>query len=256
MEILHSKILGEGTPLCILHGFLGMLDNWKTLGRRYAKDGYQVHLIDQRNHGKSFHSSDFNYGHLSQDLGNYLAHHKLNEAIIIGHSMGGKTAMQFAADYPKKVKKLIIADIAPKAYPPKHQYIIDALAALDFTQINTRKEATEHLAQYIPEQGIQQFLLKNLYWKEPGKLALRCNIEVFKDCLPEIGAAISSKGIYDGPSLFIKGERSDYVQETDLAAIRVQFSSAQIATIANAGHWLHAENPEAFYHKTLRFLLS
>ena len=144
-EILHSKIIGIGKPLLILHGFLGMSDNWKTLGTQYAENGFQAHLIDQRNHGKSFHSEDFNYDLLSNDLKRYMTYHDLDKACIIGHSMGGKTAMQFACDHPEMTEKLIVADISPKYYPPHHQDIINGLQVLDFEKIRSRGEADGEL---------------------------------------------------------------------------------------------------------------
>ncbi|MGB6154053.1 MAG: alpha/beta fold hydrolase, partial [Pricia sp.] len=129
-KILHSKIEGIGTPLLILHGFLGMLDNWKTLGGQYAEAGFEVHLIDQRNHGQSFWSDDFNYDVLADDLKRYMEHHNIQSAAILGHSMGGKTAMQFACTHAELADKLLVADIGPKYYPPHHQPIIDGLTAL------------------------------------------------------------------------------------------------------------------------------
>ena len=162
-EILHSKILGTGKPLLILHGFLGMSDNWKTLGAQYAENGFQSHLIDQRNHGKSFHSENFNYDYLSNDLKRYIEHHNLTKVSVIGHSMGGKTAMQFACDHPEMIYKLIVVDIAPKYYPPHHQDIINGLTALPIEKMGTRGEADEELSKYISDIGTSQFLLKNLY---------------------------------------------------------------------------------------------
>ena len=177
--LLHSQIIGEGTPFIILHGFLGMSDNWKTLGKKFAEMGYQIHLVDQRNHGRSFHSKSFSYEIMAQDLLAYCNHHNLDEVVLLGHSMGGKTAMEFATSYPTKVSHLIVADIAPKAYPPHHNEILKALSLLDFSEINTRTAADKALSQYIEDWGTRQFLLKNLYWKEKGQLALRINLE---DC--------------------------------------------------------------------------
>jgi len=151
MEILHSKIIGEGKPLLILHGFLGMSDNWKTLGNKYAENNFKVHLIDQRNHGKSFHDENFDYELLAGDLKVYMDYHKISKAALIGHSMGGKTAMQFACTYPQMVEKLIIADIAPKSYPPHHSQIINGLLALNFDAITSRGDADKELAKHIPE---------------------------------------------------------------------------------------------------------
>ena len=164
MEILHTNILGEGEPLLILHGFLGMSDNWKTLGTQFVKLGYEVHLIDQRNHGKSFWSEDFNYDLLAEDLVRYIEDYNLGRVNILGHSMGGKTAMTFACTYPERIDKLIVADIAPKFYPPHHQYILDALLAVPEESLKSRSGADYALAQDLHDWSIRQFLLKSLHW--------------------------------------------------------------------------------------------
>lgn len=256
MELLHSKVLGEGKPLLILHGFLGMSDNWKTLGNQFAENGYQVHLVDQRNHGKSFHSTDFDYELMSEDVLFYMDSHKIDNGDFIGHSMGGKTVMQLATSHPKLVTKLIVADISPKYYPPHHQPIIDALGKLDFAKISSRKEADQELSNYLTDFGIRQFLLKNLHWVEPGKLGLRFNYEVLKNKMDEIGENISATANYEGPTLFLRGDRSEYIMPNDFPEIKRHFPNANIETIDNAGHWLHAENPKQFFKKTFHFLNS
>lgn len=253
-EILHSKIIGTGKPLLILHGFLGMSDNWKTLGAKYAENGFQSHLIDQRNHGKSFHSEEFNYDYLSEDLKMYMEHHNLEKASIIGHSMGGKTAMQFACEHAELTEKLIVADISPKFYPPHHQDIVNGLQALDFEKTTSRGEADEELSKYLSDFGTRQFLLKNLYWVEKGKLGFRFNLPVLSTKMEEIGENISSTAQYQGPTLFLKGDASEYVVETDLPEIKRHFPLAEIDTIENAGHWVHAANPKQFYEKSIAFL--
>lgn len=255
-ELVHSNITGEGKPLMILHGFLGMSDNWKTLGKQFASNGYQVHLIDQRNHGRSFHSEAFDYDVLSKDVLDYLKHHQLSKATILGHSMGGKTAMQFACDYSEKTEKLIVADIAPKYYPPHHQDIINGLKSLDFEIIQSRREADEALSAYVSQPATRQFLLKNLYWVAKGKLGLRFNLSVLANKMEEIGENISTTSLYDGPSLFLKGDRSEYIVAHDTEEIKRHFPEAEIETIENSGHWLHAENPKAFFKKVLNFLNS
>nr|WP_299385114.1 alpha/beta fold hydrolase [Allomuricauda sp.] len=256
MEVLHSKILGEGKPLIILHGFLGMSDNWKTLGNQYAQHGFQVHLVDQRNHGKSFHATEFDYDLLRDDVIRYLDDHQLATVDLIGHSMGGKTAMQLATSQPERLNRLLVADISPKYYPPHHQYILDALGHLDFDTISSRKEADDVLAQHLEEFGIRQFLLKNLYWVTPGKLGLRFNYEVLKDKMDEIGENISSTATFSGPTLFLRGDRSEYILPNDIPEIKRHFPNADVQTIENAGHWLHAENPKQFFEKSLQFLNS
>lgn len=256
MDVLHSKILGQGQPLVILHGFLGMSDNWKTLGNQYAAQGFEVHLVDQRNHGKSFHSEDFDYDTMSNDLVHYLNYKELEQAVVIGHSMGGKTAMQLATTHPTRIAKLLVADISPKFYPPHHQPIIDALGHLDFEQISSRKEADEVLSAHLSEFGIRQFLLKNLYWVEPGKLGLRFNYAVLRNKMDEIGENIGATALYEGPTLFLRGDRSEYILPNDFPEIKRHFPNSDVETIDNAGHWLHAENPKQFFEKSLLFLNS
>ena len=254
MEILHSNILGEGPPLIILHGFLGMSDNWKSLGNQYAEQGFGVHLIDQRNHGKSFHSEDFSYALMADDLEAYMAHHRLDSARVIGHSMGGKTAMFLATQRPERVERLLVADIGPKAYPPQNQDIVDALGTLDLEHISSRSEADQVLSERLHSVTIRQFVLKNLYWREKGKLALRLNYGVLKDHVGAVGDALPSGARYPGPTLFLRGERSDYLTMGDSPGILEHFPNARIETLADAGHWLHAENPKGFLEMSLAFL--
>ena len=255
-QLLHSRIIGEGDPLVILHGFLGMSDNWKTLGNQYAEKGYQVHLVDQRNHGKSFHDEAFNYDILANDLKDYIEHHQLAPIVLLGHSMGGKTAMQFACDFSELTKKLIVADIAPKFYPPHHQDIINGLQSLNFETISSRGEADIELSKHLNHIGIRQFLLKNLYWIEKGKLAFRFNLPILSTKMEEIGENISNAAFYDGPTLFLKGDKSEYVIAADMPEIKKHFPNAILETIDNAGHWLHAENPKQFFEKSMIFLNS
>ncbi len=252
--ILHSQIIGEGKPFIILHGLLGMGDNWKTLARQFSLLGFEIHLVDQRNHGRSFHSDDFNYELLAEDLYHYCEHHDLGDLVLLGHSMGGKAAMQFATTYPEMVSKLLIADIAPKGYPQHHQDIFKALLSLDFKQIKSRGEAEEVLSKYIKEVGIRQFLLKNLYWKEKGELALRANLEVLNREIEEVGKPLPENAVYTGATLFLAGANSGYIDAMDEILIKKHFPVASVVVISNAGHWLHAENPKEFYDRVRRFI--
>ncbi|QQX77945.1 MULTISPECIES: alpha/beta fold hydrolase [Aequorivita] len=252
--ILHSQILGSGKPFVILHGFLGMSDNWKTLGTRWAEDGYEVHLLDQRNHGRSFHSDEFSYKVMDEDLKNYCDEHNLQNIILLGHSMGGKVAMQFAVTYPKMVSKLIVADIGPKAYPPHHQDILKALSKLDFSKIKSRGEAEDVLSEYIKDEGTKLFLLKNLYRKSKTELGLRINLPVLSEKIEEVVAALPENTIFKGDTLFLGGEKSGYIEPMDEILIKKHFPKAKIDTISNAGHWLHAENPDEFYDNVMNFL--
>ncbi|MBU3821981.1 alpha/beta fold hydrolase [Flavobacteriaceae bacterium XHP0103] len=252
--LLHSNILGEGKPFVILHGFLGMSDNWKTLGQKFSENGFQVHLVDQRNHGKSFHSGEFNYEVLAEDLNNYCESKGLDDIILLGHSMGGKTAMLFATLYPEKVSKLMVADISPRFYPVHHDVILNGLNALNFDEIKSRGEADKVLGRYVSDFGTRQFLLKNLYWVEKGKLGLRMNLEVLKEEVAEVGEPLPNQARFEKDTLFLKGDRSEYVGLEDEIIIKNHFPKAQIETIANAGHWLHAENPEDFFEAVIKFI--
>ena len=252
MKILHSKILGSGKPLLILHGFLGMSDNWKTLGNKFADD-FEVHLIDQRNHGRSFHSNEFSYTLMVSDLKKYIDHYKLENCILLGHSMGGKTAMQFALQFPEIIDKLIVADIAPKTYPAHHQYILKALSEVDFTQQKSRKEIEVVLNNYIPETGVIQFLMKNIYRKEKNELAYRFNLPILSEKYNEVVTTFQSNNKFNKPSLFIRGSKSNYITTEDEVLIKQNFTNTSIETIPEAGHWLHAEQPQEFYLKTMQF---
>lgn len=261
MEILHSQIIGEGKAFIILHGFLGMGDNWRTLGRQFSELGYQVHLVDQRNHGRSFHHPDFSYKHMLEDLKNYIDKHELKDVVILGHSMGGKTAMEFACAYPELVDKLIVADIAPKSYPQHHQAILKALTSLKFTEatsdapgIKTRKEADKALAKYIDSWSIRQFLLKNLYWETKELLGLRINLPVLVQNIEEVGKGLSQEAKFEGETLFIHGGASDYIQAGDDILISRHFPNNKIEKIEDVGHWLHAQNPKEFFNITKSFL--
>lgn len=252
--ILHSSIVGEGKPFIILHGFLGMGDNWKTLGNQFAEDGFEVHLVDQRNHGRSFWDDEFNYEIMAEDLKKYCEHYNLEDIILLGHSMGGKTAMLFATEYPQLVSKLLVADISPRFYPVHHDIILNGLSALNFKEIKSRGQADKILSAYVDDFGTRQFLLKNLYWVEKGQLGLRINLEVLRNEVAEVGESLPSYSLFQGNTLFLRGDRSEYIGPDDEAIINRQFPNAEIVTIANAGHWLHAENPEDFYNSVINFV--
>lgn len=251
--MLYSKIEGQGQPLVILHGFLGMSDNWKTLGTQFVAQGFQVHLLDLRNHGRSFHSDDFSYELMVQDVYAYCQTHQLTNIDIIGHSMGGKVAMLLATTYPDLIRKMIVADIGPKYYAPHHQDILTGLNAVDFSKKPCRNAVDALLAASIPDFGTRQFLLKNLYWQEPGQLAFRFNLAVFNQKITEIGKALPENAVSLISTLFIRGGNSNYILEEDLEKIQHHFPKATLQTIPNAGHWLHAENPALFYQFCIDF---
>ena len=231
-----------------------MSDNWRTHAK-YWSTHYEVHAIDQRNHGKSFHSQDFDYDLMAMDIVAYMDYHNIQQAIVLGHSMGGKTAMNLALQYPTRVSKLIVADIAPKQYNVnvKFSNIIKGLLQLNDLTLTSRAEADKALTSFVPEIGVRQFLLKNLAWTEQRTLKLRCNISVLQHKLKQIGAPPTGTP-YAGDVLFLAGQQSDYILETDMATIHALFPNAYLNWVADAGHWLHAENPKGFTDALQDFL--
>lgn len=254
---LYSNIMGSGQPFVFLHGFLGMGDNWKTLGRRFAEDGYEVHLVDQRNHGRSPQSGDFNYDLMADDLKEYCESHEIGEdLILLGHSMGGKTAMKFAVSYPINVSRLIVADISPRFYEPHHQQILDALKKLQDNEEarSSRGAADEFLEKDVPDWGTRQFLLKNLHRGKNKQLTLRMNLPVLAKAGEIIGEGLEKDEVYNGKTLFLRGSKSPYIKDEDFDVIRTHFRESEIVTVPDAGHWLHAENPDFFYSEVINFL--
>ncbi len=262
MELFFRR-LGEGPPLIIIHGLYGSSDNWVSIGRKLAGN-FEVFLLDQRNHGNSPHSADHNYQLLKEDLKEFMDKQSIEKAIIIGHSMGGKTAMFFAAEYPERVSHLIVADISPRSYKTStssqllfHNTIIKAMLKLDFYGINSRDEIDEILAKSIPEQRIRQFLLKNINRTKDNEYSWNLNIKTIKNELGNImdGLNEDQSEITGFPVLFLKGEKSEYIQKDDEELIFKIFPYADIETIPNAGHWMHAEQPEIFLQKVSDFIL-
>ena len=252
-EILHSRVLGEGAPLVILHGFLGMGDNWKTLANKFANN-YEVHLVDQRNHGRSFHSDEFSVEIMVEDLWNYIEFHNLGSINLLGHSMGGKVAMLFAVKYPERLHKLLIADISPRKYPAHHQDILTALNAVDFKIQSSREEIEKILEEYIPQFGVRQFLMKNITRVDKDTYKYRFNLKSITEDYHEITIALPSEDTYDGKTLFLRGDTSGYIGNEDEILIHKHFPNAKIVTVKNSGHWLHADNPTDFYSEVVSFL--
>jgi pimeloyl-ACP methyl ester carboxylesterase len=254
--MLYSKIEGSGQPLVIMHGFLGMSDNWKTLATQFAENEFEVHSLDLRNHGRSMQSAEFSYQLMVDDVVDYCKGKNLKSIYLLGHSMGGKVAMFTATQFPSLVAKLIVADIGVKYYKPHHDEILNGLAAVDFSKKPSRSDVEEILTPYTNDFGTRQFLMKSLYWKEPGQLAFRFNLEAFIANKGIIGDALKENVIFNKPTLFLKGANSPYILEDDFAEIKSHFPQAKLETISNSGHWLHAENPIEFYDKTMLFLKS
>ncbi|WP_286587883.1 alpha/beta fold hydrolase [Sphingobacterium sp. N143] len=247
-ELQHSKIYGaenRGIPLIVLHGLFGMADNWGSFGRNFGETK-QVHLLDLRNHGRSFHSDDMSIAVMVNDLLDYITSIGADSVFLLGHSLGGKVAMQFAIDHPEKVEKLIIADIAPKAYPPHHDDIFKALSAVDIAQMDNRKDVQTKLQDYLDDPGVIQFLLKNVYIKDDRKLGWRFNLDILHRKYTEFITVGIKDGVFSGPTLFLAGEKSRYILPEDQVSILAQFPNAGFKTIPNAGHWVQAENPAVF----------
>lgn len=249
---LNYKEMGSGEPLLILHGLLGSLDNWQTVGRQLSEN-YRVFLIDQRNHGKSPHTETMDYEVMAADLEQFMDDHGIDQAHLLGHSMGGKTVMQFALTHPSRVKKLIVADIGPKQYPHGHDQIFKALFALNPSEIESRSDAEKKLKFYIHEPPVLFFLLKNLDRTEDG-FQWKMNLDSIYQSYDHILEEITAADPFDKPALFIRGEKSHYVKDEDLPQIEKLFPNYQLETLKGVGHWVHAEAQEPFLKVVEDFL--
>ncbi|TAG57591.1 MAG: alpha/beta fold hydrolase [Cytophagales bacterium] len=249
---LYFRKLGLGKPLIILHGLFGSSDNWLSVSKLLAEN-FEIFLIDLRNHGQSPHFDLHTYEEMAKDVIDFLDEQNIENPIILGHSMGGKVAMKLAELYANQIKKLIIVDISPKFYPPHHQREISALQNIDLLLLKSRQEADEIMSKSISELGIRQFLLKNLYRNVDGTFHWRMNLEVLIKQIENIGAS-SNRFSSVIPTLFIKGENSNYINDDDVLEIKKIFSVSKIITISNAGHWVQAEQPILFKDAVLNFL--
>lgn len=256
LQLNYKRYGGSGTPLIILHGFLGSLDNWHTLATALGEAGFVVYTLDQRNHGKSPHTHEHSLQLMADDIDNFCRQHHLDSVILLGHSMGGKVAMRFALDHPEKVTKLIVADIAPKAYKPgAHDEVFKAIFNVSLDQVKTRKEAEEQMSSWLGDFGTRQFILKSLERTESG-FQWKFNIDtLFREYDQAIIAVKNPKPV-NIPALFIRGALSLYVRDEDKPGILQLFPLAQFETIENAGHWLHADQPALFLNSILTFLNS
>jgi pimeloyl-ACP methyl ester carboxylesterase len=244
---LHFRKIGQGQPLIILHGLFGTSDNWQSIGKAFA-ERYTVYMVDMRNHGHSPHDNEMDYFVMSDDLKELFIDNEITNAVLMGHSMGAKAAMYFAQENPGYIDKLIVVDMGIKKYPPHHQLIFDALLAVDLDKVKTRKEVEQIIRSYFSDESVIQFLLKNLYWSDEEKLAWRMNLHVLYRDIENILAAVPNKKC-ELPTLFIRGGKSNYVLDEDWEAIKVLFPKAELVTIAQAGHWVHAEAPKEFFEK-------
>lgn len=254
---LHFKQLGQGRPLVMLHGLFGSLDNWLGVAPKLV-GSFQLFLVDSRNHGLSPHNSEMDYPVMARDLAEFLDTQQLERAIVLGHSMGGKTAMQFALDYPARVEKLVVVDMAPRERPFEHEKIFKALLALDLAQFQSRRQMEEVLEPDIPDLTVRRFLLKNLKSSPSPNSTLhfewRIPLDLIYQNYPRLCDAIAPATPFNGPALFLRGGKSHFVKEDDAPQIHELFPQARIETIAAANHWVHADAPEEFVQRVLSFL--
>jgi len=250
---LHFREYGRGEPLILLHGLFGDGGNWQGLAAALT-DRFRVLVPDLRNHGRSPHSPEMNFPVMAADVAGLLAAQGVTAAAFLGHSLGGKVAMQLALTRPGLVRKLIVADMAPRAYPPLHLEILAALQALDVGSFTSRTEIEAVLAGAVPSERLRRFLLKNLTRNTGGTFEWRMNVTALADNYPHLLAAVTGPQPYAGPALFLRGGRSEYVPTADEPLILELFPRAQIRTIANAGHWVHTDEPEEFLRLVWEFL--
>lgn len=241
-------------PMIILHGLFGSCDNWLTQAKLFVEH-YHVFTVDQRNHGLSPHSEEFDYTLMAADLLEFIEDHQLKDSIIIGHSMGGKTAMNFALANPGKLSVLIVVDIAPRAYDLEHYTIAEGLNAITIDTLTSRNEADEQLSRYVPEMDVRQFLLKNLQRKAEGGFSWKINLKVLTAKLANVGVDLQYPGNFEKPTLFIKGNRSNYVREEDAKHIYEIFPKAKIQGL-DTGHWVQVEKPQEFVDAVNTFINS
>jgi esterase len=265
MDLYYRKE-GEGPVVVVIHGLYGSSDNWMNMGKRLAEN-HTVYMIDQRNHGRSPFADKHTFDAMRDDLATFFSQHQIKKATILGHSMGGKTAMWFAADYPEKVEKLVIADIAPKDYLQLkdssqyhlHRNILLAMKELDFSRVKKRKQVDDLLSERIDDSRIRQFLLKNVTKnKKTKQFKWRLNVEVLYESLDEIVGGVNRQWFEDRipitsyPVIFIRGLKSNYIMDEDIPLIKEIYPDASIVDIPGAGHWLHAEKPDEFMEAVMR----
>jgi len=250
---LHFKQLGHGEPLVLLHGLFGSGDNWFGVAPKLAEK-FHIFAPDLRNHGHSPHHAEMDYPLMAADMEEFFVARKIESACIIGHSMGGKVAMQFALDFPARVKKLVVVDMAPRAYARAHDQIFAALLAVDLKLFQTRAEIEGALESKIPSLNLRRFLLKNLGRDEHGKFIWKMNLRGVAENYSRLGEILSPQDHFHKPALFIRGGQSDYINAADEMEISRLFPAAKIQTIAAANHWVHADEPEEFVRLVLDFL--
>ncbi|MBU1439465.1 MAG: alpha/beta fold hydrolase [Gammaproteobacteria bacterium] len=252
--ILHTDITGQGEPLVLIHGLFGSYENLGVIARALQPQ-FKLINLDLRNHGRSPRAEDMCYQQLAVDVFDTLDTLDIENFAVLGHSMGGKVAMQMALSQPTRIKKLILADISPVVNEPRHQRILKGLAAIDLALLTDRKHADSLLQPYVDELGVRQFLLKNLYKDANEQFQWRFNLQALVTNYEQLLAAPEATGPYLGETLFIKGGNSDYIQAAHQPQILALFPNASVKIIQGTGHWLHAEKPAAFTKIVSDFLL-
>lgn len=252
MTLNFRKQGNTGEPLIILHGLFGSLDNWQSIAKELSAN-YIVYSLDQRNHGKSFHSNDINYEILAQDLADFMEEQHIPKANILGHSMGGKVAMKFALTHPEKVIKLLVADIGPIPYEGDHLLIFKAMMEMPLSEITSRQEAETFLEGRISSFVLRQFILKNL-GRNGQNFEWKPNVNALFEHYHELMNFDTASKKFLGTTLFIRGGNSDYINIADFNFYQSIFPSAELITISDAGHWLHAEQPEKFIQVVKTFI--
>ncbi len=253
MKLIH-KIYGTGQPLIIMHGLFGSGDNWRSIARM-MEPHYQSIVVDMRNHGRSPHDPEMNFQVMADDILELMTDLKLEKVSLLGHSMGGKVAMQFSFLHPDLVEKLIVVDIAPKYYPPHHDVVIEAIESIDPKQLTDRMEAENAMARFLGnDQATIQFLMKNLARLPEGGFEWKPNMPVIIDAYYHLMEDVSPTEPFSGPVLFIRGEKSRYILDEDIPQIKTLFPNSSLVTISGAGHWVHADAPEMFTKAVLAFL--
>lgn len=249
---LHFKRYGSGPALCVLHGLFGSLNHWSSHARALS-ERFTVYVLDQRNHGGSPHDGVMTYDAMADDLREFMDDNSISAARLLGHSMGGKTAMRFAGLYPSRLHSLVVVDIAPRAYPPAHDDIFETLFTVDPSRYASREEIDRELEPLLPEPAVRQVLLTNLSRDGGGHYRWKMNVQALHRGYRAIAGAVQVDPPFTGPALFIRGERSHYLLPADEPGIRSLFPQARFAAIPGAGHWVHAEAPEAFRRSLLEF---
>ncbi len=257
MELFYRHY-GHGTPIVILHGLLGISDNWVAVSRKLADEGYSVYIPDQRNHGQSPHHPVLNYYALTDDLAEFIGQHHLEKPVLLGHSMGGKVAMRYTLENPGNVERLVVVDTSLRSYVRfnYHLKLIDAMLSVDLDGAKGRQDVAEMLAGKIQDPRLVQFLVKNLFWKEKGRLGWRPNLPAISYNVDSMYDGVFYSVRFDGKAIFVRGGQSDYILEEDIPAIMHNFPHAEIKTIENGTHWVHADEPDEFYKILLEFLKS